>query len=251
MSKTSKPTEYKFKIDAYTPDTMPMERLAEYMATLAKLLGEPSRVHFRRLEKGSTVLVQQIENEAVPKVQARIDRIKKGAATVEEENPYSAMNEMLREDNAVGLLLRGQRGTLLKFPGREAEAPLEYGGFNQEGTIDGIPIRVGGRNEIVPITIQDEDQEFSCEAHRGIAKSIADHLFTTPLRLLGRGRWHRDKNGEWILDNFRISGFVILKDTPLSEVVTELRAVEGKGWTNLKDPLGELRKLRHGNNGEN
>ena len=39
-------TEYRFKIDAYTPQTMPLVRLAEYMAELAQLLGEPTAVHF-------------------------------------------------------------------------------------------------------------------------------------------------------------------------------------------------------------
>ena len=33
--------EYRFSIDAYTPATMPMARLAEYMAQLALILGEP------------------------------------------------------------------------------------------------------------------------------------------------------------------------------------------------------------------
>jgi len=46
--------EYRFKIDAYTPDTMPMSRLAEYMRELSEMLGEPSAVHFERLEPGST-----------------------------------------------------------------------------------------------------------------------------------------------------------------------------------------------------
>lgn len=31
--------EYRLKIDAYSPQTIPMERLAMYLAALAKLLG--------------------------------------------------------------------------------------------------------------------------------------------------------------------------------------------------------------------
>jgi hypothetical protein len=33
-------TEYRFVIDAYSPDTMPMARLAQYMAELSQILGE-------------------------------------------------------------------------------------------------------------------------------------------------------------------------------------------------------------------
>ena len=50
--------EYRFVIDALSPDSLPMARLAEYMGELARLLGRPDQVHFERLEGGSTVLVQ-------------------------------------------------------------------------------------------------------------------------------------------------------------------------------------------------
>ena len=40
---------YRLKIDAYTPETMPMGRLAEYMADLAVILGERAAVHFVQL----------------------------------------------------------------------------------------------------------------------------------------------------------------------------------------------------------
>jgi hypothetical protein len=36
--------QYRFKIDVFDVDNIPMARLAEYMAELAKLLGEPERV---------------------------------------------------------------------------------------------------------------------------------------------------------------------------------------------------------------
>ena len=246
MSKTRKPTELKFKIDAYTPDTIPMARLAEYMTSLAKFLGEPAMVHFVKLEKGSTVLVQKIDTEAIPKIQARIERVKRGDAPTEEVGPYNTINEMLREDNGVGVLLGGRKSKLLKFPGREIEAPITYGGVSQEGTIDGIPIRIGGKNEIVPISIQEEEREYFCHARRNVAKRIAPHIFTSALRFSGRGRWHRDENGNWVLDDFMISDFIQLKDAPLSEVVDELRAVEGSEWDKLKDPWNELHKLQYG-----
>lgn len=250
MSKRRKPIDLKFKIDAYSPATMPMGRLGEYMASLARFLGEQTKVHFVKLEPGSTVLVHRVETEAVPKVRERIDRIKKGDAGAEEMSSYKALNEMLRQDNGVGLLLTGKRGKLLKFPGIEIEAPLAYGSFGQEGTIEGIPIWVGGKNEVVHITIEEAGREFSCEARREIAKEIARHLFTTPLRLFGRGRWHRETDGQWVLDSFKVSSFTALKDIPLSDVVEELRAVEGSEWSKMDDPWAELHKLRHGHDGE-
>ena len=58
--------EYRFIIDPYSPGTLPMARLAAYMGELARLLGRLDKVHFVRLEEGSTVLVQRVEPEAAP-----------------------------------------------------------------------------------------------------------------------------------------------------------------------------------------
>ena len=60
-----------FYIDAYSPETIPMAKLAEYMSDLAALLGRENAVHFAGLEKGSTKLAVRVEFEDVPKVTMR------------------------------------------------------------------------------------------------------------------------------------------------------------------------------------
>jgi hypothetical protein len=44
---------YELYIDSFTPETIPMSRLAEYMASLAELLGHSEHVHFGKLKPGS------------------------------------------------------------------------------------------------------------------------------------------------------------------------------------------------------
>src|ERR1700740_3628056 len=97
-------TEYRFKIDAYSPDTMPMARLAEYMAELAVLLGERNAVHFRRLTKGSTAVNLRIDREAAPKVRDRVASVRAGDASGEPLRAFRALNKLLRDDNAIGVL---------------------------------------------------------------------------------------------------------------------------------------------------
>jgi hypothetical protein len=64
--------QYRFTIaDSFTPDTLPMERLGEYVAALAKLLGERTNVHFLGVEAGSAVLVATIDPPAQPTVRER------------------------------------------------------------------------------------------------------------------------------------------------------------------------------------
>ena len=56
--------KYIFKIKGrYKIATLPMERLAQYMADLSKMLGEPARVHFVELREGSIGLVHVVEPE--------------------------------------------------------------------------------------------------------------------------------------------------------------------------------------------
>ena len=62
----SKGGEYRFRIDGFTPDTLPMARLAEYIADLAVIFGEKELVHFVGIEKGSAILIQKIDAVAAP-----------------------------------------------------------------------------------------------------------------------------------------------------------------------------------------
>jgi hypothetical protein len=47
--------EYTFRIDVFTPETMPMARLAEYLAELSKLVGHSQSTHFDRVAPGMRV----------------------------------------------------------------------------------------------------------------------------------------------------------------------------------------------------
>ena len=65
-------------IDAYSPETIPMAKLAEYMADFAALLGRENSVHFLGLEKGSTKLAARVGYEDVPKVKTRLHDLRRG-----------------------------------------------------------------------------------------------------------------------------------------------------------------------------
>ena len=82
---------YRFVIQqAYTPQTLPMARLAEYMGRMATLLGEKSHVHFVRIEEGSAVLLQDVEQEAQPLVRERIHAVREDAGPPDLKQAYEA-----------------------------------------------------------------------------------------------------------------------------------------------------------------
>jgi hypothetical protein len=71
-------------------------------------------------------------------------------------------------------------------------------------------------------------------------------LFTTIVRAKGTGRWHRERDGKWIMDRFTIQSFDPLKVVPLTQAIAKLRAIAGPELERINDPLAELEKIRHG-----
>src|SRR5271157_5482624 len=243
--------EYRFTIaDTFTPETLPMERLAEYVAALAKLLGEQEKVHFRSIEAGSTVLVAAIDPPAWSKVRERVVAVRDGGGPSDARKALTDLDEMLRKDNAAGALSDGAGDVVVPFPGRNGREPLIYGPFRQDGTIDGQLIRVGGKDETVPVHLRD-----GAIIHTGlvctpeIARRIAPHLYGPTLRVHGAGKWFRTGAGAWELQNFRINGFEMLDDAPLLTVVGNLRKLKGSDWGEMPDPVRALLAERHGDEG--
>jgi hypothetical protein len=243
----SEGTEYRFKIDAYNPETMPMARLAQYMAELAVLLGERDHVHFRRVSKGSTVLNARIDREAAPKVRDRVLTVRSGDMTGEPLRAFQALNRFLRDDNAIGVLRDPTpRGVIVRFPGREV-AEEKFPSVRQHGFVDGIITGIRGRDETIHITLQSEGQQITgCETNRALAKQLAAK-YLEPVRLHGRGRWRRDADGVWTLESFKIDSFDALQDVPLATALAELRAIPTE-WDD--DAYNQLNNLRRGPGGK-
>ena len=238
---------FQFHIDAYSPADIPMAKLAEYMADFAELLGKEHRVHFDRLEGGSTTIVSRVEREDVPKVDHRLRAVVQGTAEKDLASVVVRIDERLANDNATGRVLEeidGQSAEVIAFPGRDRPKMPTYGPFVQEGHLDGVLISVGGKDETISIRLQNGAVIYrKCETTRTIARELAKHLFE-PVRIHGAGRWLRDAQGDWLLAHFRVSRFEVLEGGSLREAVTALRAVPGSGWKEIDDPLAELADLR-------
>lgn len=238
--------EYRLVIDAFTPDTLPMLRLSEYMADLARLLGEAERVHFVRVEAGSTVMVQQVDPQAEHAVSERIDAVARDNGSDEAVKAFNAINLRLAKDGATGSLQNGERAEVIRFPGRDQPELLTFASFTEMGALDGVLIRAGGKGDRVQVWLQDGSTVHQCKATRQIARAMAPHLYGTTLRVQGEGRWGREADGAWEMNRFYISGFEVLDDSPLVDVVTSLREIEGSDWKEIDDPFAELERLRHG-----
>ena len=237
---------YTLYIDAFTPETIPMARLAEYMQAFAAMLGHESAVHFGRLDGGSTKLVTRVDHEHVPKVGATLDALARGKGTAEGAKAQEMIDCLLADDNATGFVYEDDDpGTkIIAFPGATRQRPARYGPFKQEGTLDGELISVGGTDVTSHIRLRNGGITYSnIDTDRDTARRLGKHLFD-PIRVFGTGSWLREENGAWTLRRFKIRSFETLKTDDLRNVIAELRAVKGNEWAEQDSPLVVLRGLR-------
>ena len=243
MSDTSH--TYYFTIDALAPDSLPMARLAEYIADLARLFGQTDRVHFDRVALGSAVLVQHVEGNYDAQVRERLR-----AASDPEGMPgevaavVESINRRLGKDGATGRLSDEHDDQIIYFPGGDRPVPRTFGPFKQLCAFDGVLIRIGGKDDTVPVHLKAGTKIHICNTDRDMARRLAPHLYGGTLRVWGDGRWVREPSGRWKLIWFDISKFVLLNDAPIDEVVERLREVKGSGWKQIDDPLVEIERLR-------
>jgi hypothetical protein len=240
-----KPTHYDFRIDNWTQETLPAARLASYLKELAKLFGHENEVHFLKVRKGSAIPELFVEHTAAPKVEAQLRLVGSQNASLDANKAQQNINKMLREDNSSATLRVKGGAVIINFPGHKTPLTEEVV-IHDQGEIDGIVIRVGGKDDSVPIWLQGEDGVVykNCNTTRQIAKDLAVHLFEGPIRVAGLGKWRRNFERIWELENFDIKSWQPLSTQPLVEVVEQLRAVEGSKWNEIAEPQLELKKLR-------
>jgi len=248
---------FRFTIsESFTPDTLPMARLAEYMWDIATLLGEKDNVHFVGLETGSVGIVEDVDWQAVPKVRDRVRRVRRNDAPPDAQRAYETLNRRLADDNTSGYLIEERdpgahaedlapSARILEFPGIKRHVQPEYGPFNQPSTLQGTIIVIGGVGDPVPVHIEDGDVVHLCQARRRIAREFGSHIFGPPIRVFGTARWSRDAEGTWVMRNFTIESHTVLRDETAKEAFERLQALPGK-WKERPDPLGQLERIRGG-----
>jgi len=226
-----------------------MDRLAEYMAAFAKLLGTTSGVHFDKLKFGSTGLVALADKEAAPKVFERVNGVLRGEASNDAQAAYDEIDAMARKDGGDAILFRRSAFTraeskLLEFPGAKRPVPEVFGPISQATTIDGELVRLGGRDASAHAAI------FTAEgvSHNGaMTRELGEQLkalLWRHLRFHGVGKWERREDEGWHLKDFKITSFEELADETLLDVTNKLRALAPSGWADVADIDGVIRGER-------
>lgn len=235
--------EYIFRIDVFKPESAPMQRVAEYLLQLAKLLGEAEHVHFTQVSDGSLKLHAKADFTAEPRIGDRLAAISENGSDVctIREN----INKMLAKDNAVGELFRksprGESAKIFDFPGRNMPKPREFK-LKQQGSVEGILVRLGGKDASIHGELETGEGRYQkCTMDRALALELAPHLFRSPLRMQGPGTWRRDEEGKWNIEEFKAQSFEVLRDEDLPTALKLLREIPLL-WDG--DMAQELRRMR-------
>jgi hypothetical protein len=235
---------YELCIDSFTPETIPMARLADYMASFAELLGHREHVHFGELKPGSLKVGARVDEIARRKVDKRVDEVRYGGGPQPALKALRDLDDKLAEDNAVGRIVRG-KAKLIEFPGRTRHVEEKLGPVEQPGTLDGEVIQIGGRDETINIHLKAGGQYLPpCVTSKAIARRLAHHLFGAPVRVRGTGTWARMESGTWVLKKFEIVDFETLDETPLSKLFGGLRARLAPPDGGRTNPVDLMRQLR-------
>lgn len=224
--------EFTFEIPAYTPETMPFDRLLEYLQQIAVIIGDSSNVHLVDVKEGSTAPAFLVHKKAAPVIRASVAEVGYGRGTKDQARAYNRVRRMLRRDTRDAgrpALLRSPQAVILEIP----VAPEESGalhGIRQATSVEGALIRIGGAGDHATMQMQDLQGNLltGLTASRSLAKDMAKLIYE-PLRVNGVGLWNRTYEGEWQLDRMQVQSYEPLEEELLTDVIQKLRSL-GVVW---------------------
>ena len=233
--------ELSFVIPGYTPETIPLTRLIEYLQQMAVVLGDPQNLHLIAINEGSVAPVLHAPKATALEARDRVGRVQRGDGTRKQVDAYNRIRRMVRRDARDAgkpALVRSQNKVLLEIP----PAPDDTGvlsGIRQATSIDGHLIRVGGAGDDAALQVQDLQGKIlsGFTAKRGMAKDLAKLLWE-PVRLHGIGLWERTGEGDWLLERMQVQSFEPLEDEDASLVLERMRSL------NVKWPEDALERLQ-------
>lgn len=240
-------TTYTFKIEDFTPESMPFGRLVEYYAEIKKMLGVADHLHLVDVVESSHGSAFKIDRNHEADLAKRLMAINDGTAPKNSTRARDAINYMLREDGTSGSFYDSRGVNVIPFPGKRTAETTQIrvrGAANFVGELYHI---AGTRDDAKVRISTDAYGVVFCTTSRDIAKSLRDFLFED-VKVSGRGMWAKSDDGKWDIDNFVITDFAPVKRQSLRQSVNRLRTMN-IAWP--ADPVGEIDTIEERNGTEN
>ena len=233
--------EIEFVIPAYTPETMPLDRLLEYLTQIVALVGEPHDMHLIRIDESSTKPVLRMPIPAANRARELTAAVRAGRGSKRQRVAFDTIRRMVRLDGGKPATLKDRTGILIDFEPENMVPPLS---LRQPTTFDGLLLRIGGAGDFSAVLMQDLFGETTAgfTAPKPLAKEMAKLLFE-PLRLAGTGNWERSQDGEWTLIKMFVQSFEAINDRALEDLLADLQKTQVLWPENADDLLSSERLI--------
>lgn len=229
-------------------DNLPLEDIGEYVADFAELLGRDVAPKYHGITRGSMKIKARVPLEREIDVKTRGFLLRTGDAPEDAVRARERISRRLGRNHAKrATLLDSAQSKVIEIPvERPASAVPAVPSVTRAGSLQGRIIRIGGKQDLVSVEIQDVDgMIYLCRATRDKARKLAREMFDPVVRVHGSGRWYRTEEGIWRVEDFQIADFEVLDDENFSQSIAALRAVPSE-WKQLDDPHSALEKIRNG-----
>jgi len=237
---------FSLRIKGFTPENLPLSRMAEYVSALAELIGDDVQASFERVTKGSAQLKINIRDDDA---EIAVNKIRLASSADEGSSArrgYEKIQSLLASDKTSAEFRPHKGAVILNFPGAPKNV-LRLATLKETGEINGRIIKVGGRDETIPISIRIPDGSVvSCTANVEMARKLKRYLLEPiDVILFGEGKWQRTESGAWEIIDFRI---LDVSEIDFANFDAELEKVRsaGSGWDDVDDVDAELERLRYG-----
>lgn len=235
--------KYTFKIEGFTPDSLPFERLVDYYSEVKRMLGVSENMHLVAIAEGSHGSVFAIDRNHEKALVTRLLSIKEGSAPATATRAQNTINRMLKEDGTSGVFYDAQNRNVIEFPGRRDQDKVLVR-IRDAASFTGELYHIAGTKDDAKIRIStDAYGVVFCNATRDLAKALRDFLFEE-VRVSGRGTWTKNEDGKWAIDDFTITDFAPVKSENLRSAVDRIRAMD-IGWPS--DTLADIRSFEEKN----
>ena len=206
-------------------------------------------VHFTRVAKGSAAPEFIVKTDIAYKIEEKINSLNNV------DNPtFSKLAKLLQEDNTSAYFTKNKKRI---FEIKVANDNLQKCDIKEEYELYGYVIKVGGRDDTVPLSLRDLYDDtiiYNCNTSRNLAKDIAKYLFETPIKLSGIANWIKMGNSStWELKNFNIKNFETIELTTLENDLTKLKILyEFEAEEDIKSLISDnIKDMEHELNFDN
>lgn len=214
---------YSFRIQKFTPETMPFGRLVDYYAELQKMLGVSDNLHLTDIFESSHGNKFRVDFNHETELQKRIAELNEGTAPNAAKKAQDKLNAMLKADATSADFVDSMGQNVIVFPGKGLDAQSIIR-IRDAATFVGELYHIAGTKDDAKIRLTTEAYGVVfCTTTRDIAKSLRDFLFED-IKVSGRGTWTRDGAGTWDIDDFAITDFTPVKKESLRQSIDRIRS---------------------------